>query len=214
MRMTSNIDEGWEKVYTEKGDLYKDIGPEIKEYTKILEKKKYKLVLDLGCGTGRNTIYLAQKGFLVYAFDISKTGVAITKKKAESLGLKNIKFDVGDMKKTPYPNNYFDAVLCMLTLSHGLLKDNEDAINEIYRILKPKGMLITELMSVEDNTCGKGKEIEKNTYLGSMEDDKHMMHHYFTEKEINKLLSRFSEFKILPKEYWGTVKAFEIKAIK
>lgn len=206
--------KGWEIVYKEKGDLYKEAGPEIKRYAKIFKKHKYKRILDLGCGAGRNTIYLAQQGFSVYALDISKMGVAITRKKAKSLDLNNIKFKVADIKHTYYPANYFDAVVCIFVLSHGLLKDNKDAVDEIYRILKLKGMLVTEFMSVKDKTCGKGKKIEKNTFLGGMEDDKHMIHHYFTKKEINSLLSKFTRFKISPKIYFGEVKAFDIEAIK
>ncbi|MFH1916175.1 MAG: class I SAM-dependent methyltransferase [Nanoarchaeota archaeon] len=206
--------KGWEPVYKKEGDLYKDVIPKIKKYAKIFKKNKYKIILDLGCGTGRNTIFLAQQDFSVYALDASKTGVAITKKKAQELGLKNIKYKVADMRKTSYPDNYFDAVVCIFVLSHGLLKDNEDAVNEIYRILKPKGMLVTEFMSVEDKTCGRGKKIEANTFLGGMEDDKHMMHHYFTKEEIKQFLSKFTKFKISPKTYFGEVKAFDIEAIK
>ena len=61
--------KGWEIVYQKEGDLYKDVGSEIKKHAKILKRKKYRKVLDLGCGTGRNTIYLAKQGFLVYALD-------------------------------------------------------------------------------------------------------------------------------------------------
>jgi len=189
------VEKGWEPVYKREGELYKDVNPEIKKYAKIFKKNKYEVILDLGCGTGRNTIYLAQQGFFVYALDASKTGIAITKKKAQKLGLSNLEYKVADMKKTYYPDNYFDAVVCIFVLSHGLLKDNEDAVNEIYRILKPKGMLITEFMSTEDKTCGIGKKIEENTFLGGMKDDPHMMHHYFTKKEINRILSTFTRFK-------------------
>ncbi len=207
-------EKGWEPVYKEKGDLYTNLEPKIIRYAKIFKKNKYKRILDLGCGTGRNTIYLAQQGFSVYALDASKTGVAITKKKAQKLGLTNIKYRVADMKKTHYPNNYFDAIMCIFVLSHGLLKDNENAVKEIYRILKPNGMFITEVMSTKDKTCGKGKKIEENTYLGGTKDDPHMMHHYFTKKEINRILSKFTKFKISPKVYFGAVKAFDIEAIK
>jgi len=206
--------KGWEPVYKKEGDLYKDVQPKIKKYAKIFKKNKYETVLDLGCGTGRNTIYLAQQGFFVYALDASKTGVAITRKKAQELRLTRIKYKVADMRKTSYPDNYFDAIVCIFVLSHGLLKDNEDAVNEIYRILKPEGMLVTEFMSVKDKTCGKGKKIEENTYLGGMEDDPHMMHHYFTKEEIKRTLSKFTKFKISPKIYFGEVKAFDIEAIK
>ncbi len=206
--------EGWEPVYKKEGDLYKKVMPKIKKYAKIFKKNKYKTILDLGCGTGRNTIFLAQQGFLVYALDASKTGIAITKKKAQKLDLHNIKYKIADMRKTSYPNNYFNAVVCIFVLSHGRLKDNKDAVKEIYRILKPKGMLVTEFMSVKDKTCGKGKKIEKNTYLGGMEDDGHMMHHYFTKEEIKTILAKFNHFRILPKTYFGEVKAFDIEAIK
>src|SRR3989344_3552705 len=159
--------EGWEKLYKEKGEIYTDINPQVKKYAKIFKKKKSTKILDLGCGTGRHSIFLAQKGFMVYASDISKTGIAITKKKAKSLNL-NMKFKVFDMKKIPYPTNYFDGVICIFTLGHGLLKDNKRTIDEIYRVLKPKGMIITEFMSIRDKTYGKGKEVENNTFLGSM----------------------------------------------
>lgn len=125
-----------------------------------------------------------------------------------------MKFKVFDMKKIPYPTNYFDGVICIFTLGHGLLKDNKKTIDEIYRVLKPKGMFITEFMSVKDKTYGKGKEVEKNTFLGSMKEDKHMLHHYFIRDEIKILLSKFTNIKISPKEYWGEVKAFDVEAMK
>jgi ubiquinone/menaquinone biosynthesis C-methylase UbiE len=205
--------KGWENIYKEQGEIYTDINPQVKKCAKIFKKKGYTTILDLGCGTGRHSIFLAQKGFLVYASDISKTGIAITKKKARSLDL-NMKFKVFDMKSIPYPTNHFDGVICIFTLGHGLLEDNKRAIDEIYRVLKPGGMVVTEFVSVKDKTYGKGKEVEKNTFLGSFEEDKHMLHHYFTKDEIKTLLSKFTKIEISPKEYWGEVKAFDVEAIK
>ena len=75
-------------------------------------------------------------------------------------------------------------------------------------------MLLTEFMSSEDKTCGKGKKIEENTYLGSMKDDPHMMHHYFTEEEIRNLFSRFFNTKISPTTYFNEIEAFDVEAIK
>jgi len=207
-------EKGWEIVYKKHGDLYPDIILRIKKYAKIFRKHKYKKILDLGCGTGRNTLFFAQEGFLVYVLDASKTGIAITKKKAKKLGLHNINYKVADMKHTSYPNNYFDAIICIFVLSHGLLKDNQEAVDEIYRILKPKGMLVTEFMSVKDTSYGRGKKIEANTFLGGMEDDKHMAHHYFSRKEIKQVLSKFSQFKIKLTTYFDEMKAFDVEAIK
>jgi len=206
--------QGWEKIYQEKGEVFSEIISKVKKYTKIFKKNKYKKILDLGCGTGRHSIYLAQNGFIVSASDISKTGIDIAKKKAKGFNLTNIKFKVHDMRKIPYPNNYFDGIICIFTLGHGLLKDNKDTIDEMFRVLKPKGIIITEFMSVKDKTYGKGKEVEKNTFLGSMEEDKHMLHHYFTKDEIKELFSKFTKLKISSKKYFGKVESFDVEAVK
>ena len=46
-------------------------------------------VLDVGCGEGRNSIFLAGKGFIVDAFDISETGVNKAKKNRRSVWVEN-----------------------------------------------------------------------------------------------------------------------------
>ena len=200
MKYPKKKNGGWEKLYKEKGEIYTDITPQVKNCVKSFKKRGYKKILDLGCGTGRHSIYLAQNGFTVYASDVSKTGIKITKKKAKSLNL-NMKFKVFDMKKIPYSDNYFDGIICIFVLGHGLLKDNKQTIDEIYRVLKPGGTVVTEFMSIKDKTYGKGKEVEKNTFLGSMEEDKDMLHHYFSKDEIEMLLSKFTSVKISPKIY-------------
>ena len=48
--------------------------------------------MDLGCGTGRHTIFLAKNDFNVIASDISETGLKTTENKANKLGLKNIEY--------------------------------------------------------------------------------------------------------------------------
>ena len=44
--------------------------------------------LDLGCGNGRNSVYLAMNGFRVDALDVSETALAIASARAEQMGLK------------------------------------------------------------------------------------------------------------------------------
>jgi len=47
---------------------------------------------------------------------------------------------VGDAEKLPFPNEYFDVVLCIETLEH--LMEPPKAANEIKRVLKPSGKII------------------------------------------------------------------------
>lgn len=71
----------WEKIYLEQGKVQVDLLDTVVEAVNYFEQAKCKNVLDLGYGTGRNTIYLASRGFSVSACDISNTGIELTKSK-------------------------------------------------------------------------------------------------------------------------------------
>jgi SAM-dependent methyltransferase len=54
--------------------------------------------LDLGCGTGTNAIYLAQRGFVVTGVDISRRAISLAKRKARSAELTDrVRFERGDV---------------------------------------------------------------------------------------------------------------------
>ncbi|MFH1972140.1 MAG: class I SAM-dependent methyltransferase [archaeon] len=203
--------KGWESIYKSKGDIYSEPLPKIKKASKLFKEKQYKKILDLGCGTGRHSIFLAKQGFLVYATDISPKGIDITKKKSKGL---NIQFKVHDMTKIPYNDNYFDAIICVFAMGHGLLSDAKKTIDEMFRVLKPNGTVLTEFMSTKDKTYGKGKEIEKNTFLGSMEGEEDIAHHYFTKEEIKTLFAKFSKTNISTTTYFQKIEAFDVEAMK
>lgn len=211
----------WDKIYQEKGEVHPEVLPKIKKAAILFKTKGYRKILDLGCGTGRHSIFLAKEGFTVYATDISNTAIKLTENKAKSLNIENIYFQQHDMREIPFPNSFFDAIICVWTIMHGTLKDISKTINEIYRVLKPNGMLITDLNSVEDATYGTGKKIEQNTFVG-VDGWEDLPHHYSTEDEVVKLFAKFKQASIRPgdqsyKDDSGTkhiVKAFDVEAIK
>ncbi|MEM3596921.1 MAG: methyltransferase domain-containing protein [Candidatus Bathyarchaeia archaeon] len=50
---------------------------------KLLKKRENAKVLDLGCGAGRNMLYVAAQGFETYGLDISETGLKETRERLE-----------------------------------------------------------------------------------------------------------------------------------
>ncbi|MEU6914709.1 class I SAM-dependent methyltransferase [Streptomyces olindensis] len=52
--------------------------------------------LDLGCGAGRNALYLAARGFEVDAVDLSSTAVDWARDRAGQTGVKGVRFQCGD----------------------------------------------------------------------------------------------------------------------
>ena len=187
---------GWERIYQERGDLQFDILPRIGEASRLFKKRDYETVLDLGCGTGKHSIFLALEGFSVYATDMSRTGIDIAREKAESLGLRNIHFKQHDMSKIPFTGSFFDAVICTWTIYHGVLGRIQETVNEIYRVLKPGGIVLTDFLSVEDDTYRLGREIEKNTFLGEKKTEEDVPHHYSTREELVQLFSDFGKLQL------------------
>lgn len=76
----------WEERYTQPNSAPWDSGlpaPELEEYFASLEKDKYpKLVLEIGCGTGTNAIWMAGHGCTVTTTEIAPTAMEAAKKKA------------------------------------------------------------------------------------------------------------------------------------
>ncbi|MFC1949516.1 class I SAM-dependent methyltransferase [Chloroflexota bacterium] len=185
----------WDRIYRESGDLHFAVLPVVRRATRDFKENNYTKILDLGCGTGKHSIFLARQGFSVYATDISPTGIGIAQKKAESLSL-NIRFKQHDMKSIPFTDNFFDAVICTWTLSHGTMDDIRKAVNEIYRVLRSGGMVLTDLPSIATESYGVGKEIEKDTFIGEKDQEEDVPHHYTTREEVIRLFANFCRLRV------------------
>lgn len=84
-------------------------GSLILKLDKIITTFKCKHVLDLGCGEGKNSIYLANKGCYVDAYDISEC--ALNNFKNLEINQPNIKFKKADVIKLSLPIDSYDIIL-------------------------------------------------------------------------------------------------------
>lgn len=200
----------WEKEYHKPLLVSKDERPQnfLVQFIKHI-KKEEKLpitdlqVLDLGCGTGRNTNYLAERGNHVVGIDIAANALKIGEERAKKLGLEaQVKYLNQSIGKTmPFPDNYFDLILD-ITSSNSLNKaEREVYLQESYRLLKPSGFMILRTLCKDGDQNVKkllalspGKEAD--TYflkeLGLTE-------RVFSEVDLKKLYSNFI-FKKLVKD--------------
>ncbi len=103
-------------------------------------------VLDVGCGLGVQSVELASRGYHLVGLDISATMVSRAYDEAEDRGLR-IDFVRGDMREATFEQP-FDALLCWGT-SFGYFDegDNERAVRQFHRALKPQGVLLLEVVN-------------------------------------------------------------------
>ena len=102
----------------------------IKKY----KTKKKNFILDAGCGTGFNTLYLKKHGKVI-GIDNSENALKFCKKR----GLKNI--ILSDIAKTKFKNNSFDIITCIGVFYHKNVKPKK-TLKEFKRILKKDGIII------------------------------------------------------------------------
>ena len=106
-------------------------------------------VLDLACGSGNPAATAAERvrpGGRVVATDLSPDMVAVTKRKAQTLGLDNLEAREMDMQALAFPDASFDGATCRFGLM--FCPDPVKAVSEIRRVLKPGARFATAVWDV------------------------------------------------------------------
>ena len=115
----------WEQTYADNQVLTFSKGPtvDVKEFYEIFPKNCS--VLDVGCGEGRNAIFMASLGNTVDAFDISANGIQKAKEIARAAGV-SVHFFCCDLKEFVFEKDY-DVIL-----SHGVLHLPQKEIRDVF----------------------------------------------------------------------------------
>ncbi|MEX0662742.1 MAG: class I SAM-dependent methyltransferase [Balneolaceae bacterium] len=135
---------------------------------KIIPRETYPKVLDLGCGRGRHSLTLAEKGYGVMGIDLSPQAIAKATKKAEKRGLKNVQFKEQDMR-IPLDDT-FDAVVNLFTTFGYFLEDSENikVLRSVHSMLRPKGRFMIDFLNtnlVEKNLVRRESGRYENLYF-------------------------------------------------
>lgn len=132
-----------------------------KDILKYLESGKK--LIELGCGNGRDAIFLSNNKIDVVAVDQCESSINNLR---SSVSSDNIKFVADDFIETKLlEKESFDYVYSRFTL-HSISEEEENKlINRVYEALKKDGLLLIEVRSVKDEIFGLGEQIARNTYI-------------------------------------------------
>lgn len=108
--------------------------------------------LDLGCGAGASSGFLAGEGFAVTALDGSASAVKRAVPGGRWVSPKeyweappNLVGVVADAMNLPFKNETYDAVIDLVCVAHNRLSDARQIVREINRVLKPGGKVFSAL---------------------------------------------------------------------
>ena len=125
----------WNKKYLNPEVVWKDPSEIVKKYYKYAKIGK---ALDLACGNGRNSKFLAKAGFFVDAIDISDVALKNIQ------NFKNINPIEADLDSYRLKKDYYDLIICINYL-------NRNLFSKIKESLKADGVLIYESLVYDES---------------------------------------------------------------
>lgn len=208
----------WEKEHKKPEFLptleYIEPSSGVRKFVSFLNKIKIKppkKVVDIGCGKGRNAIYLAQLGYEVYGLDYIQEAIDCTKKSAKKDKLlTKVHLYTQDLgKKWPFKDNFFDlAVDCFASIDIETLRDRKKYKSELFRTLKSGGYALVMVVSTKDEIEKKylktnpGPERNSTLWPGSGKLQK--------DYDENELKEFYKEFRVVALEE-NSKKAFKLR---
>lgn len=140
------MNEGFaEPIFNTVADSYDNIkllqgtAEQLVEYAKLSSGQR---VLDVACATGFSTIPAARAvgdTGIVIGIDIADKLLEVARAKADSAGLSNVDYRVGDAEALEFEDASFDAVICASSIF--LFRDIPKALREWHRVLKAGGTI-------------------------------------------------------------------------
>jgi ubiquinone/menaquinone biosynthesis C-methylase UbiE len=134
----------WKDVYDEAllvGAIYRKRLGIVLRWINQLAIPARERVLEIGCGSGRCTVALAQRGYLVQAMDSVAGMLDSTQERAAQAGVtSSVSVGLGDAHNLPFQDDSFGLVLAIGVIPY--LHSPQKALGEMARMLRPGGCLL------------------------------------------------------------------------
>jgi ubiquinone/menaquinone biosynthesis C-methylase UbiE len=117
---------------------------------RVAKAGRRRLVLELGCGTGRVTLPVAKTGVEIVGIDRSAEMLGRAfRRKRRARGAIDVRLVRGDIRHLPFPDASFDLVMAPYGILQSLLRDRDlaDTLVAVARVLAPGGTFGVELVA-------------------------------------------------------------------
>jgi ubiquinone/menaquinone biosynthesis C-methylase UbiE len=150
--MTINPLTRWQNFYLEDTRIA-SVGASYfsKKAAHLFSDSNKRRILDLACGVGRDSFYMAGQSLHVTGTDLARSGLEIARQDQAKPASKPVDFLQADAHRLPFKNEVFEGVYCF-GLLHEFSQVNGwqdicEVMAEIYRVLSPGGILLLAILA-------------------------------------------------------------------
>ncbi|MEP1097328.1 MAG: class I SAM-dependent methyltransferase [Cyclobacteriaceae bacterium] len=175
----------WEDLFKTIPDGWKEAEPSLSMHNcySLLSSHNTRNVLDMGCGPGLWSVFLATKGFSVYSVDFSENAIAFARKWANELSLR-IKYEVGSVEQDHFSGTRFDGIICAKILENISEDKCKKTIKLAYQKLNSSGVVYALFNPLNYDNPSDDSPLSGSTF------------HKYSDEKIEDL---FDNFKLLSK---------------
>lgn len=137
-------------------------------------------ILEIGSADGETSLLARELGFKAYTSDVSSQFLDVIKK----TGLPYYKFDV---LKDDLGGRKFDGIMTFRVFVHFTPEDLSEALDKIYKLLRPGGKFIGDVINAEDKG---GKTHEWIDFKNGYEIGVDRFFYYYNEEQLRKIINK------------------------
>ncbi len=188
----------WGEIFTDPEMQSRAPEPALMALLPAMKEAGCRLVLDAGCGVGRQLLPLLEAGFQVWGVDYDAQVLQLLKTRLHNLAAPELNPPLvqADLRRLPLAPGSFDLVVSIKVINHGYAATFREYCRELDRVLKTGGRLFINVSPwefAERVRLPQTRELEPGTLVDIATPDGTMVHHFPTPEE---LLAQFPGYEV------------------
>lgn len=183
----------WESIFRREGRHFLEPHEDMAGIIQLFRKERIRSVFDIGCGSGRHTVLLAQRGFRVTGMDVSPKGLRLTRQwlREKKVAARLIRGDF--FEPFPFGDATFDGAIAIQTIHHGVHDQIRSCIGEIARVLRPGGIVFVSVTVTSFRRWATAfNVVAPRTFVPLDGPEAGVPHYVYTRRQLRKDFARFA----------------------